>query len=452
MLSKIKRVFLSRLKLLYVLLSCSSILFCFFSYAVGYNNYNSRLDSFLFELDYVAKSQPSYSYLDNLPPDKKSKQESYKYLRMFTVVEDSEEKKDETYNLFRQYSNHCHNSVSNRMYTGFYGIGDLSGFHSFDVDAGDDCSWKKASIFGVASDNNASFISYLGLPLFLNSQNSRNTSIPKHEAKYGAIISFSAAYSIIQSEGILESNDGDVRKSIEQLVNTEPFTFKINVDQKSISCSISDVYIDSNGIEYLSSEQLTRVTNVYRNYEIHFGQWNSDGIFIYNPDLFKSNSLVFAFDIYRNYGNFKSVFNNVLGSNYQQKGINISLYKKVSEDPVAFSKIDTSVLQFNSPTALVVFLYPFLVISFILVCFFYIFATREIIASVKEFIISSICVAAPFFLCQIFLYIFIATKSLRLTGILLFNNIGNIILLFVTFLLIGCGIYFFIRRRKKYVE
>lgn len=449
MLEKIKKIFLSHTYLLYLLLLSSSILFCFSSYAVGYNNYYSRLDSFLFELDYIAKSQPSYSYLEDLPADQKSKQESYKYLRMFTTLEDFEEKREKTYNLFREYSENCYNSVSNRMYTGFYGIGDIDGFYSFDVNAGENCNWKKASVFGVKSDMNASFISYLGLPLFSNSQVSRNTSIAKYNAKCGAIISFSAAYSIIQSEGILEANGGDVRKSIEQLINVEPFTFIIDINQKPLTCSISDVYIDNKGVEYLSSEQLTRVTNVYRNYEIHFGQWNSDGIFIFNPDLFKTNPLVFAFDIYRNYGNFKTVFNSVLGSNFKQKGISVSLYKKISENPVIFSKIDSSILNFKTSVISSVFLWALLILSLLIVCFLYLFSTRQIIASVKDFIVSSICIVAPFFLCQAFLYIFIATKSLRLIGLLLFNNIGNIVLVLSLLLLLGCGTYFFVRRRKK---
>ena len=450
MLLKIKQFFDLHKKALFAFILSLSGVFCILSYAVGYCNFNSRLDSFLFELDYIAKSQPNYSYLDTLSEEQKNKQESYKYLRIFTTVVNSNDNKQDSYDLFRQYSTNCFYNSSNRMYTGCYGIGDLNGFYSFSVNSGvDNCSWTESNILGVGSDYNSAFISYLGLPLFSNSMTHRNTATPKNGADCGTIVSFSSALAIVESKGILTLNNGDVRKSIEQLINDESYTFTINVNDRIIKCSISDVYIDNNGIQYLSSEQLTRATNVYRNYEVHFGQWNNNGIFIFNPSLFKSNQLVFAFDVYRNYGNFKAVFS-IIGNELQNKNIDISIFKKISEEPVSFLEIDKTVLDYVPSSIFVVFLYISLIFIFVALCSLYIYSAHKLFLTKRDFSFLSMCLGMPFFIFQLMLYIFIATEKLRFIGFLMINSVGNLIILLAVFGLIGCGITFYIRRRKKY--
>lgn len=313
-----------------------------------------------------------------------------------------------------------------------------------------------SNLVEVCTYYDVDFMEAIGLPLFNNYDDEdpvktvpiKIGSRTGKQKEYGAYISASHAEVIVRNNGMLEEvlANEEVENENEALIiafrlllsketydstNQHPDgknVFKIqnpNIeDGNEITCTINNIYLDTEHAYMINKFQRTVGTRRYNDYFMTFEKYFKDSIFTFAPNIFNKGSSYF-FDIRKNYGNLDRFFNEVTGHNYAKDNLRVELY---AEDGSVLE--ESAILNNASLYAENNLKYIWLVVALIFVSFIIVLRDlfdRTMTNRIKLIIAS--CPLGIFTLSQVIFYLSLDFGFKKFMLYNSFNPMGNIVFL-----------------------
>lgn len=286
----------------------------------------------------------------------------------------------------------------------------------------------------------------IAIPLFRNV--SKNGIRPLNEnAEFGAYISARTAYKFVSCNGMLEKHNNNIEAAFNELLDNTEYYFKINCEtaplyKADLTFSVNNIYLTEEyfyllenkvGDDAQAKESVKLIHKSYRDYHKTFSKWNDETLITYSQNIFTSG-FNFTFDICGSYFNYDYFIKNIIGSDYSENGLELKFIGKGQNLEKYSDEVNKYSVSKDSKN------YIYLVVSILLfasMIFCFVFLFKDIKTKKSKFIRSLLYFLPfiPFLLCQLFVYIFLVLTTNFITTYLVFNYIGNTII--VLYALIG---------------
>lgn len=303
-----------------------------------------------------------------------------------------------------------------------------------------DLNWSNFSMVMVRNFYDGYLMENIALPLFKNF--SKNGIRPKNEnANFGAYISAKTAYKFVMQNGMLEKNNGDVAKAFDELISDDKFYFSVDCEKYPLNpgssgnwkFTINNIYLTEEYSYLMDKATAAEESSKFRNFYKTFSQWNDECLLTYSEQIFVQG-FVLNFDIAGSYFNYDFFLRNVVGSDYSENGMSLEFVdnnKNINQYAAEINKNSVSKDRINYIyLALSIALFTLLLLVFI--------SMFKDIKNIKSKFLKVILYALPilpFIACQMFFHFFILLTSNIKTMYIIFNYVGNTII--ILYLLVG---------------
>ena len=294
-----------------------------FSYLFGSTTYDAKVYSALMTIDAKTKSQKLVSYLHG-------------YLEFNKSINAEDQ--------YKTALDFQHKTIYKGAYYSSYLVSSsIDGIKKYSVNARiPNTNLTDATIAMVRNFWDKNYMESLSLPLFFveNEDGKNNIKAKNANAEFGSYISSSHAYELVSKNGMLENNNGDIKKAFTELLNETDYFYELTCNEEVYSFSVNNIYIDSNFTSLLTEKHKLVSSDYYGHFYKDFSYWNNGAIITYSPTIFIKGS-TFCFDLRKNYNNARAFIHNVTGDNFIEKGIKFH-FQNETENLEELSKIINS--------------------------------------------------------------------------------------------------------------